>query len=384
MTDKGDVSFDTATGATAVIHHAPVDIHVNHIDGNVNPFTAHVPDDDEEASVGDDDMDNTLPIADEHGNPMHYPDEGKGKSLESGEKKKEASRSVIGAGIESFKYLYSCGLLIFSVAVVMAAIFTKQTGGTADRGIPPVVAFFLFWFLIIWLAMMEGGQGALVGLQPIDKALYAESHPRALKNTTLAHKGDNMERFIVGRQFLVVLVVFLTNMMSSPIKGASVFGMSSGACDVFLANGVAVILTVIMIGQLTAQVNASNCLLDFINNYFMLFTTYVSLGIEFSGLLHSVYLVQIFFSKLTGKPIDSNEPPRNAIQNLFFWAPRLAVPRCSRICLCSYSWSAVCWKDYHVGRHPFGCLCRCLLPAHGLCRNVGGYANCPFRRSEHA
>jgi len=59
--------------------------------------------------------------------------------------------------------------------------------------------------------------------------------------------------------------------------------------------------------------------LDMINNYFMLFSTYVSLAIEFSGLLHSVYLVQIFFSKVTGQPIDSKEPPRNAMQNAFFW-----------------------------------------------------------------
>ena len=79
-------------------------------------------------------------------------------------------------------------------------------------GIHPAAAFFIFWFLIIWLAMMERGQGALIGLQPVDKALYAETHPRKLKNTTLVHKGDNMERFIVGRQFLVVLVIFLINM----------------------------------------------------------------------------------------------------------------------------------------------------------------------------
>ena len=90
--------------------------------------------------------------------------------------------------------------------------------------------------------------------------------------------------------------------------------------EIFLASGIAVILMTIMLGQLTAQVNAANCMLDFINNYFMLFTTYVSLAIEVSGLLHSVYLVQIFFSKITGKPIESKEPPRTAVQNLFFWA----------------------------------------------------------------
>ena len=57
-----------------------------------------------------------------------------------------------------------------------------------------------------------------------------------------------------------------------------------------------------MLGQLTAQVNAADCMLDFINNYFMIFTTHVSLLIEKSGLLHSVYLVNIIFSMISGKP----------------------------------------------------------------------------------
>jgi len=64
-------------------------------------------------------------------------------------------------------------------------------------------------------------------------------------------------------------------------------------------------ITTIVLGQLVSQVNAAVCMLDFVNNYFMLFTTYVSLGIEYSGLLHSAYLVQIGFSKLTGNPIES-------------------------------------------------------------------------------
>ena len=218
------------------------------------------------------------------------------------------------------KFMYSLCLLTFAVVVVMAAIFSEQTVATGENDIPSVVAFLIFWFLVVWLAMMEGGQGALVGLQPIDKTLYAESHPRALMNTKLAHKGDNMERFIVGRQFLVVLVVFVTNMMVSAIDDASVLGFPDILNEIFLSTGIAVILTTIMIGQLMAQVNAANCMLDFINNYFMLFTTYISLFIEMSGLLHSVYLVQILFSKISGKPIDSKEEPRNAVQSLFFWA----------------------------------------------------------------
>jgi hypothetical protein len=90
--------------------------------------------------------------------------------------------------------------------------------------------------------------------------------------------------------------------------------------DVFLATGIALILITIMLGQLTARVNAANWMLDFINNYFMLyFVTYVSLAMEFSGLLHSVYLVQVVFCKISGNPVESKESPCNAAQNAFFW-----------------------------------------------------------------
>jgi silicon transporter len=215
------------------------------------------------------------------------------------------------------KYLYSSALLIFCVVIVMATIFSRQT--QIAQNVHPVLAFFIFWILLIWLGMMEGGQGCLVGLQPVEKDLYAETHPVSLKSTTLAHKGDNMERFIVGRQFLVVLVVFVLNLCGAALAGSSVFEFPGIINEIFLTSGVAVILSTIMIGQLTAQVNAANCMLDFINTYFMLFTTYVSLFIEFIGILHSVYLVQIFFSKVSGKPIESNEPPRSAVQNVFFW-----------------------------------------------------------------
>mgnify|MGYP000096344151 CR=1 FL=1 len=109
--------------------------------------------------------------------------------------------------------------------------------------------------------------------------------------------------------------------MSSSVSDVDVLGLPDSIQSVFMTSGVALILVTIMLGQLTAQVNAANCMLDFINNYFMLyFVTYVSLAIEFSGLLHSVYLVQVIFSKITNSPIDSKEPPRTGAQNAFFWA----------------------------------------------------------------
>lgn len=165
---------------------------------------------------------------------------------------------------------------------------------------------------------VEGGQGALVGLQSVPAYEIANGHPVAYKCTELAHKGDNMERFIVGRQFLVVLLVFVINMMGSASGDVSVLGLPTSLTNVFLGSGLALILITIMLGQLTAQVNAANCMMDFINNYFMLCSTYVSLGIEFSGLLHCVYLVQLLFAKFTGIRIESKEPPKSVAQRHSF------------------------------------------------------------------
>jgi Silicon transporter len=43
------------------------------------------------------------------------------------------------------------------------------------------------------------------------------------------------------------------------------------------------------------------------------------LAIEFSGLLHFTYIIQQVISSAAGKPIESNEPPRNSFQQIFFY-----------------------------------------------------------------
>jgi len=71
---------------------------------------------------------------------------------------------------------------------------------------------------------------------------------------------------------------------------------------------------------LNTQVNASHYMLDYINSYFGLFTLYVAMLIEFSGLLHSAYVVQYIVTKMAGQEMTSNEPPRDPGQMLFYLA----------------------------------------------------------------
>lgn len=233
--------------------------------------------------------------------------------------KENHASSNLGNLLKTIKNLISIVLILFCVVVISAAIFSKQTTATGESGVHPIVALCTFWFSLFWLALMEGGLNCMVGLQPVDKDIYEESHPRTLRCTTIAHRGDNIERFIVGRQYLDLTIVFITSFMVSTLKGASVLGLPDVVNDIFLGSDLAVILCTIVVGQLVAQINSANSMLDFMNNWAMVGTTYIALFVESSGILHGVYLVQICFSKLAGKKVETKEPPKSVVKKGLFW-----------------------------------------------------------------
>ena len=214
------------------------------------------------------------------------------------------------------KQVYSTILLIFSVVCIMALIAKRMTGLSSDTH--PAVAYIAIWIAILWLTMVEGGQASLVGLAPVNPELYKDSHPISYKCTQLCHKGDNLDRYLLGRQFMVVLVVFTVNISGGP-KDADLWGFPDWVMNIFFEYGLAMILFTCMVGQLNTQVNASLCMLDYINTYFALFTLWVALFIEFTGLLHSAYVVQLLVAKMAGSKIESLEEPRSAGQEIFFW-----------------------------------------------------------------
>lgn len=217
----------------------------------------------------------------------------------------------------AFRYFYSTCLLIFSTVLVMALIFSENT--KLAQEVHPAFAFVLIWVAIIWLSMVEGGQASLVGLPPIDRDLYIDTHPITYKICSWAHEGDNLDRYLMGRQFMVLVLVFVTNQCGAPLEDAEVLNMPEMVNKIFLGAGLGMFFMTAMIGQLAAQVNASRCMLDYINTNFMTFTLYVAMGIEASGLLHSCYLVQMFFVALSGQTFESKEAPRTGFQNLIYW-----------------------------------------------------------------
>lgn len=217
------------------------------------------------------------------------------------------------------KEVYSTLLLIFCSVIVMTLIFTRNTSISNDAH--PILAFFVLWLAIIWLAYVEGGQASLVGLPAVDQRLYADSHPTTHKIMTVVNTGDNLDRYLMGRQFMVLALVFVENLCAHPKnEDEKILGMPLFVNKMFLGTGLAIFFMTAMIGKISAQVNASRCMLDYVNNFFAYFTFQVSRFIEATGLLHCCYLVQMMFAKLSGNPLESREAARTTTQELFFWA----------------------------------------------------------------
>lgn len=240
-----------------------------------------------------------------------------------------------------FKEVYSCAILVFSSVIVIALIVKGETKVAHEAH--PAVAFFTLWIAIIWLSMVEGGQASCVGLPPIDMYLYKDSHPTTYKQMEIVNKGDNLDRYLMGRQFMVLALVFLENLSGHPInEDFQLWGMPEAIIKIFLGSGLAMFFMTAMIGKISAQVNASRCMLDYIDNYFGLFTLQVARLIEASGLLHCCYLVQMFFAWASGQPLVSREEPRTLVQTLFFWG-RVLVSTA----ILAFSFAVTLWALFH-------------------------------------
>ena len=219
--------------------------------------------------------------------------------------------------LDKIRIVFSLFLLIFSITVVLALISTGNT--QVARDVHPAAAAIIMWSLITWMTMVEGGQCSMVGLPPVDRELYKESHPITYKITGWGHKGDNLDRYLMGRQFMVIFINFTIGICGAPLSGAEVLGLPDWVSAIFLGSGIAMVLQNVIVGQLTSQCNASNMMLDYINNYFMVFTYWVAAGIEVTGVMHTSYLIRYMAYWAAGKPVESNEPPKTGLTFAFFW-----------------------------------------------------------------
>eukprot|EP01090_Pellita_catalonica_P019699 TRINITY_DN6786_c0_g1_i1.p1 TRINITY_DN6786_c0_g1~~TRINITY_DN6786_c0_g1_i1.p1 ORF type:complete len:283 (+),score=37.84 TRINITY_DN6786_c0_g1_i1:297-1145(+) len=124
---------------------------------------------------------------------------------------------------------------------------------------------------------------------------YKKSHPRAYRIALVAFKKEhergrnqNVERFLMGRQVLVVLIVFFLAKLTT----IEDLGVANSTLEkVFLDSGLMGALIVVVFGQLTPQIFAAKFPIAFMQIPGMIFVLGLCMGIEYIGLTHTTYIL---------------------------------------------------------------------------------------------
>lgn len=223
-------------------------------------------------------------------------------------------------------YYWSTALLIFALIIEFYTI-GKGWNNPPWENSHPALDIVIFILLLTWIALLEGCQISIVGLQGIDPETYKHTHPRAYKCCKLAHHGPNVERFLVGRQFLLLFCGFLTARVGGVSGDYEDFYIgdwhwTSEASQIFWVNSALLLIVIIVPGQLVSQLMAASKMLGFFNLPFAGYYTVLQpcLLIESIGLTHSSYLLKDVLCRIAGIDMNQADPAKAMKKDWFHYA----------------------------------------------------------------
>jgi hypothetical protein len=191
--------------------------------------------------------------------------------------------------LEGLKYVASFCVILTYFVYLMWGIWT----GEAVLPVPPIAVFIIFCLSGIFLAHLEGIQVAILVSETYDLEVYKDSHPRAYAMMKRATYEKNVRRFLIGRQFFVIFVVFLINQCTIFPK-INNLGINSGVWFVFVQLGFPTALNVLCWFQLPTQLLANEDSMKFMNRFLPRTTLEVCLFTEITGLAHFSWVVSAF------------------------------------------------------------------------------------------
>ena len=195
------------------------------------------------------------------------------------------------------RFVFSTLLLLFSAVVTCYAIIQVKTNFW--HIVPGWAALLLFVVDLIILGIVEGLQIALVELKRQHPSTYRSSHPRAFNLGQTSFKGDNVERFLMGRQvFVVVLVFFAAKLTTIHLEEGEDFLFPTPAWfrSVFLESGILACLVVVNVAQLMPQIVAAKYPVHFLQFVIMKPAYYICTFVELTGITHVCWLLSAFIS----------------------------------------------------------------------------------------
>merc|ERR1719173_11643 len=199
------------------------------------------------------------------------------------------------------RYVFSFSLLIFSSVVTFYAILEQKTSFWKE--IPGWAALLLLFLVLVLLGIMEGLQIALVELKRQHPDTYKLSHPAAYRLGQLATEGDNVEKFLMGRQVFVVCLVFFAAKLTT-IHGRDQTGFLFYVPEIvqtlLLETGLLACVVVVVVAQLMPQIVASLYPVQFMQMFFNTPAYWACLALEMTGITHFTWVLAAALSRILG------------------------------------------------------------------------------------
>lgn len=163
----------------------------------------------------------------------------------------------------------------------------------------PVGLFIILILCLLWLAYVEGLHYGVVSLEKRDLTPYKEVYPRAYETHKLVNDTKSVKKFLVGRQFFTIFIVFVISQITSfPHIPANFAGMPTSLVSVLIQTGLPGVAITLTFGQLISQLYVEQYTLSFNNMIGCNFVTQVCLGAEYVGICHFSHLLFHFGSRL--------------------------------------------------------------------------------------
>jgi len=186
--------------------------------------------------------------------------------------------------LDLLRYAFSTYITAMAFGVVGIGISSQQS---VLPGPPPViVSVFLCSIALLW--HLEGVQVAILAVEgePVTSFTSAQGRGSRLQELMLHDQG--VQRFLVGRQFLVIFVVYLTAQVTT-FREISL-SIPDWATVAFIDTGLPGVLIVLAVGQLMPQLMAAEDPRWFMTLPGCLPTVYLCLGLERLGVTHFAWM----------------------------------------------------------------------------------------------
>eukprot|EP01038_Epipyxis_sp_PR26KG_P004094 gene4094-5842_t len=192
--------------------------------------------------------------------------------------------------------------LVVSTLVVSALLLVIVIGVSLSwcvLQIHPAANFVLMFLCLTLLAYVEALHFACVSVEKWDINLYKDRFPRAAKCHALIDTPIKVKKFLVGRQFFVIFVVFLLAQITSfPGIPKNFLGMPHILVIILVQTGLPGIALTLNVGQLISQIYVEEFTLQFLNLYGCNFVIRLSLAAEFIGICHFSWLLYAIDSRI--------------------------------------------------------------------------------------